>query len=264
MEPGREPEAPSASEDKPGEPESASSFQARLWKNLQLGGKGSKVAAERRSAETSPSLPRPAAAAQPPGKGDLVSGGKWGGFRRRKHVLDRVISSSQPNLCCSSAEPLEAGSSEAGSALRRLREHFLHHHPPGRGQPPASSSSASSSACSSPLPPPAPARAGKGGGDGPPGAGTAEEARRPGAHLSHQKSSSLPGTTCLEQLLQESPTKGKAKGAQGGGGGSSSPAVSPRPNSLGGFSLAAGGRALHPGAGGLCASGSPSLLDSTT
>ncbi|XP_060091667.1 multiple C2 and transmembrane domain-containing protein 1 isoform X2 [Heteronotia binoei] len=229
MEPGKEPGALSASADKPGEQEPPSSFQARLWKNLQLGGKGGKVAAERRSAETSPSLLRPAAASQPPSKGDLASGGggaKWGGFKRRKHVLDRVISSSQPNLCCSSAEPLEAGSTEAGSALRRLREHFLHH-PQGRGQQhAAASSSASSSVCSSPLPPPAPARAGKGGGDGPPKARTAEgeqEARRPGTHLSHQKSSSLPGTTCLEQLLQESPTKGKAKGTQGG----SSPAVSP-------------------------------------
>ncbi|XP_077203733.1 multiple C2 and transmembrane domain-containing protein 1 isoform X4 [Paroedura picta] len=236
MEPGKEPGALSASGDKPGEQEPASSFQARLWKNLQLGpkSKGGKVAAERRSAETSPSLPRPAAAAQPPGKGDLVSGGgggaKWGGFRRRKHVLDRVISSSQPNLCCSSAEPLEAGSPEAGSALRRLREHFLPHHPPGRGQQhAASSASASPSVCSSPLPPPAPARAAKGGADGAPkarAAGEEQEARRPGAHLSHQKSSSLPGNASLEQLLQESPAKGRPKGTQGDGGGSggSSPA----------------------------------------
>uniref|UniRef100_A0A8D2JEX2 Multiple C2 and transmembrane domain-containing protein 1 n=1 Tax=Varanus komodoensis TaxID=61221 RepID=A0A8D2JEX2_VARKO len=214
-------------EPRPGEPEPASSFQARLWRNLQLGSKSKgsgKAGAERRSAETSPSLPR-ARAAQQPGKGDVLGGGggaKWGGFRRRKHVLDRVFSSSQPNLCCSSAEPLEAVSTEAGSALRRLREHLLHHHHhhQGKGQlasrrpddTPASSS-ASSSVCSSPLPPAAPVSADKESGD-----------HRPGAHLSHQKSSSLPGTACLEQLL-ESPAKGKSKGTDGSRSGS--PAVSP-------------------------------------
>ncbi|XP_048359481.1 multiple C2 and transmembrane domain-containing protein 1 isoform X3 [Sphaerodactylus townsendi] len=206
--------AAAAEEDQPGEQESAASFQARLWKNLQLGakGKGGKVATERRSAETSPSLPR----AQQPGKGDLGSGAKWGVFRRRKHVLDRVISSSQPNLCCSSAE---AAGTEAGSALRRLREHLLHSPQQGRGQqqqhaPSSASSSAASSTSSSPLPPPG--GADTAGGDGGPTPGTPQEARRPGAHLSHQKSSSLPGTTCLEQLLQGSPTKDKAKGARGG------------------------------------------------
>ncbi|XP_077792341.1 multiple C2 and transmembrane domain-containing protein 1 isoform X5 [Podarcis muralis] len=238
-----EPEAAAA--DKPSDPEpaSSSSFQARLWRNLQLGGKskgGKAAAAERRSAETSPSLPRARAEQQQPleqpaaAKGELLSGGavKWSGFRRRKHVLDRVFSSSQPNLCCSSAEPLEAVSSEAGSALRRLREHILHHHHQGRGQPPspqarrpddarAASSSASSSLCPSPA---APARADRGrGGDGPPQAEKGEELPppsplpRPGAHLSHQKSSSLPGTACLEQLLQESPTKGKARAREGSG-----------------------------------------------
>uniref|UniRef100_A0A670J848 Multiple C2 and transmembrane domain-containing protein 1 n=1 Tax=Podarcis muralis TaxID=64176 RepID=A0A670J848_PODMU len=213
-----EPEAAAA--DKPSDPEpaSSSSFQARLWRNLQLGGKskgGKAAAAERRTEQQQQPLEQPAAA-----KGDLLSGGavKWSGFRRRKHVLDRVFSSSQPNLCCSSAEPLEAVSSEAGSALRRLREHILHHHHhQGRGQPPspqgrrpddarAASSSASSSLCPSPLPPPSPLP-------------------RPGAHLSHQKSSSLPGTACLEQLLQESPTRGKARAREGSG--------SPRANPTG-------------------------------
>ncbi|XP_062985672.1 multiple C2 and transmembrane domain-containing protein 1 isoform X2 [Elgaria multicarinata webbii] len=241
MEPGKEPagEIPAAG-DKPSEPEPASSFQARLWRNLQLGSKSKgsgKAGAGRRSAETSPSLPR-ARAAQQAGKGDLLGAGapgaKWSGFRRRKHVLDRVFSSSQPNLCCSSAEPLEAVSTEAGSALRRLREHLLHHHHPhpGKGPQPSrrpddtpASSSASSSACSSPLPPAASAREEKGGADGPSKGQTGEEPapqHRPGAHLSHQKSSSLPGTACLEQLLQESPTKGKAKGK--GTEGSGSPA----------------------------------------
>ncbi|XP_053154650.1 multiple C2 and transmembrane domain-containing protein 1 isoform X10 [Hemicordylus capensis] len=240
MEPGKEPGAAAlaAAVDKPGELEPASSFQARLWRNLQLGGKGKgsgKVGAERRSAETSPSLPPRAPSGHQPGKGDLLGGGgtttttKWSGFRRRKHVLDRVFSSSQPNLCCSSAEPLEAASTEAGSALRRLREHLLHPHQ-GRGHQPgrrSGPSSASSSACSSP----ATTRAHKGGGDGGSKAkkedGEESPLRRPGAHLSHQKSSSLPGTACLEQLLQESPTKGKAKameGSAGSGSSSSSPA----------------------------------------
>ncbi|XP_072848631.2 multiple C2 and transmembrane domain-containing protein 1 isoform X16 [Pogona vitticeps] len=248
MEPGKEsveePAAAAAGEGKAGDPEPASSFQARLWRNLQLGGKSKgsgKGAAERRSAESSPSLPRarggqPPPPPPPPGKGDLLGGSaKWSGFRRRKHVLDRVFSSSQPNLCCSSAEPLEAVTVEAGSALRRLREHLLHHHhgrrpddhPPAAAAP-SSSSSASPSVCSSPLPP---ARAERGGGDAAAKAEQREESQppppRPGAPLSHQKSSSLPGTACLEQLLQESPTKGKARGKAEGTAGSS-PAASPR------------------------------------
>uniref|UniRef100_A0A672TRK2 Multiple C2 and transmembrane domain-containing protein 1 n=1 Tax=Strigops habroptila TaxID=2489341 RepID=A0A672TRK2_STRHB len=167
MDPGKEPRAAA------GEPEPAVSFQARLWKNLQLGGKsrsgGGRAAADRRTAE--PPAPPPAS-----GKGDLPPGAKWGGFKRRRQVLDRVFSSSQPNLCCSAAEPLEPGG-ESGSALRRLREHLLSQGkgpPPGRRDDPAA------------------------GDEGPPGG---KEGRRPGAHLSHQKSSSLPSTACLEQLL---------------------------------------------------------------
>ncbi|XP_061478398.1 multiple C2 and transmembrane domain-containing protein 1 isoform X2 [Rhineura floridana] len=248
-EPGKEPEAVPAAGDKPGEPEPASSFQARLWRNLQLGSRrksgGCKAGAERRSAETSPSSLR-VAAAQQPAKGDLLGGGgaKWGGFRRRKHVLDRVFSSSQPNLCCSSAEPLEAVTTEAGSALRRLREHILHHHHhhQGRGQnqgrPPddtPGSSAAASSLCPSPA---APSRVARRGGDGAPKSEKGEELPphpRPGAPLAHQKSFSLPGTACLEQLLRESPTKGKARATEG----SSSPArVNPTGTSNAELSLA--------------------------
>uniref|UniRef100_A0A8B9UM00 Multiple C2 and transmembrane domain-containing protein 1 n=1 Tax=Anas zonorhyncha TaxID=75864 RepID=A0A8B9UM00_9AVES len=123
MEPGKE--------GKPGDAEPAASFQARLWRNLQLGGK-------RRTAEP----PAPASA-----KGEPAATGRWGGLRRRRQALDRVFSSSQPNLCCSAAEPPEQGGEQ-----------------------------------------------GPGGGS--------EPCRRPGAHLSHQKSSSLPSTACLEQLLQ--------------------------------------------------------------
>ncbi|XP_072647210.1 multiple C2 and transmembrane domain-containing protein 1 isoform X3 [Canis lupus baileyi] len=178
----------------PREAAASSSFQARLWKNLQLGvgkGKGGGGARaggpERRTADTpSPSPP-------PPG------GGRWSGFKKRKQVLDRVFSSSQPNLCCSSPEPLEPGGGgrgERGATLRRrIREHLL---PAGKGpgaDSAPSSSSASSSLSSSPQPPARGARA------------PDEGARRrgPEAHLCHQKSSSLPGTACLEQLLQPPP-----------------------------------------------------------
>ncbi|XP_055647689.1 multiple C2 and transmembrane domain-containing protein 1 isoform X2 [Falco peregrinus] len=182
MEPGKEPRA--AAGEKPGEPEPAVSFQARLWKNLQLGGKGrsggGRAAAERRTAEP-PAPPAPAGS-----KGDLPPGAKWSGFKRRRQVLDRVFSSSQPNLCCSAAEPLEPAG-EPGSALRRLREHLL---PQGKG-------------------PPAGRRDEPAAGDEGPKGG--KEGRRPGAHLSHQKSSSLPSTACLEQLLQGSPTAGRRK-----------------------------------------------------
>ncbi|XP_076218549.1 multiple C2 and transmembrane domain-containing protein 1 isoform X3 [Aptenodytes patagonicus] len=183
MEPGKEPRA--AAGEKPGEPEPAVSFQARLWKNLQLGGKGrsgggGRAAAERRTAEP-PAPPPPAS-----GKGDLPPGAKWSGFKRRRQVLDRVFSSSQPNLCCSAAEPLEPGG-ESGSALRRLREHLL---PQGKGPPPGRRENPAA------------------GDEGPKGG---KEGRRPGAHLSHQKSSSLPSTACLEQLLQGSPTADRRK-----------------------------------------------------
>ncbi|XP_023473740.1 multiple C2 and transmembrane domain-containing protein 1 isoform X6 [Equus caballus] len=207
-----------------GSPEPAaasSSFHARLWKNLQLGvgkskggGGGRAGGPERRTADTpSPSPPLPG------GRRDALAGvggagSRWSGFKKRKQVLDRVFSSSQPNLCCSSPEPLEPGSAgraEQGSALRRrIREHLL---PAGKGQaaaagvagvtPPGgrspdsapSSSSASSSLSSSPQPPPRGDRA------------RDEDARRrgPTAHLCHQKSSSLPGTACLEQLLEPPP-----------------------------------------------------------
>ncbi|XP_074808957.1 multiple C2 and transmembrane domain-containing protein 1 isoform X4 [Natator depressus] len=191
--------------DKPSEPEPAASFQAWLWKSLQLGSKARscRSGAERRTAEPQPPAAPPASSS----KGDPLPGARWSGFKRRKQVLDRVFSSSQPNLCCSSAEPLEPGG-EPASALRRLREHLLHQ---GKGQQPPgrpAGSPVSSSHSSSPLPPAAPARADKAGG---------EEGRRPAAHLSHQKSSSLPGTTCLEQLLQGEPSAARSEdeGAEG-------------------------------------------------
>ncbi|XP_036781610.1 multiple C2 and transmembrane domain-containing protein 1 isoform X4 [Manis pentadactyla] len=199
----------------------ASSFQARLWRNLQLGvgkskggGGGRAGGPERRTADTpSPSPPRPR------GRRDALAGvggagSRWSGFMKKKQVLDRVFSSSQPNLCCSSPEPLEpggAGRAEQGSGLRRrIREHLL---PAGKGAaaaagaaggtPPGgrspdsapSSSSASSSLSSSPQPPPRGDRARDEGA----------QRRSPAAHLCHQKSSSLPGTARLEQLLEPPP-----------------------------------------------------------
>ncbi|XP_074216461.1 multiple C2 and transmembrane domain-containing protein 1 isoform X3 [Camelus bactrianus] len=200
---------------------SSSSFQARLWKNLQLGvgkgkggGSGRAGGPERRTAGTPSPSPSP-----PGGRRDALAGlggagSRWSGFKKRKQVLDRVFSSSQPNLCCSSPEPLKPGSAgraEQGSTLRRrIREHLL---PAGKGPvaavgaarvtPPGgrspdsapSSSSASSSLSSSPQPPPRGDRA------------RDEDAwrRGPAAHLCHQKSSSLPGTACLEQLLEPPP-----------------------------------------------------------
>ncbi|XP_054544438.1 multiple C2 and transmembrane domain-containing protein 1 isoform X2 [Talpa occidentalis] len=211
-----EPRATAAGAPEPAAP--SSSFQARLWKNLQLGvgkSKGGRAGgSERRTAGTpSPSPPPPG------GRRDTLTGvggagSRWSGFKKRKQVLDRVFSSSQPNLCCSSPEPLEpggAGRAEQGSTLRRrIREHLL---PVGKGPvaaagaagatPPGgrspdsapSSSSASSSLSSSPQPPPRGERARDDG----------TQPRGPGAHLCHQKSSSLPGTACLEQLLEPPP-----------------------------------------------------------
>lgn len=216
-----------------GSPEPAaapSSFQARLWKNLQLGvakskgggGSGRAGGQEPRTAATpSPSPPTPGGRREAlAGAGG--AGGRWIGFKKRKQVLDRVFSSSQPNLCCSSPEPLEPGGparGEQGSTLRRrIREHLL---PAGKGPaavtgaggatPPggrspdsAPSSSSASSLSSSPQPPPRGNRA------------QDEGAQRRGAaaHLCHQKSSSLPGTASLEQLLEPPPPPAGAERAR--------------------------------------------------
>ncbi|XP_051038736.1 multiple C2 and transmembrane domain-containing protein 1 isoform X5 [Phodopus roborovskii] len=204
-----------------GEPEPASSpsFQARLWKNLQLGvgkgkggGGGRTGGPERRTAATATPSPPPPRATQDALAVVGSTGSRWSGFKKRKQVLDRVFSSSQPNLCCSSPEPLEpggAGRAEQGSALRRrIREHLLPVAkgpataagtagvtPPGGRSPDSAPSSASSSLSSSPQPPPRRDR------------DRDEGARRRGSgvHLCHQKSSSLPGTACLEQLLEPAP-----------------------------------------------------------
>uniref|UniRef100_A0A8C5M521 Uncharacterized protein n=1 Tax=Leptobrachium leishanense TaxID=445787 RepID=A0A8C5M521_9ANUR len=126
-------EQPAVGDVAPGPP--ASSFQARLWRNLQLG-------KSRRSAGRS--------AAGTPG---------FTGFRRKRQALDRVFSSSQPNLCCSGADSLPASAPCSSPSLAK--------------EPPAGAKDGQHASCSA-----------------------------HGAHqLSHQKSSSLPGTDCLEQLL---------------------------------------------------------------
>jgi hypothetical protein len=196
---------------------SASSFQARLWKNLQLGkskGGGRTGGPERRTAPTPSPSPPPPRGSRDALAGVGSTGSRWSGFKKRKQVLDRVFSSSQPNLCCSSPEPLEPGGTgraEPGSTLRRrIRDHLLPVAkgsaaaagtpgltPPGGRSPDSapSSSSASSSLSSSPQPPPRGDRA-----------RDADARRRgPGVHLCHQKSSSLPGTACLGQLLESPP-----------------------------------------------------------
>ncbi|GAB1298395.1 Multiple C2 and transmembrane domain-containing protein 1 [Apodemus speciosus] len=204
-----------------GEPEPAASpsFQARLWRNLQLGvGKGKGGGAgraggpERRTAATLTRSPPPPRTTQDALASVGSTGSRWSGFKKRKQVLDRVFSSSQPNLCCSSPEPLEpggAGRAEQGSTLRRrLCEHLLPVAkgsstaggtagvtPPGGRSPDSAPSSASSSLSSSPQPPPR--------GDRVRDDGTRRGV--PGVHLCHQKSSSLPGTACLEQLLEPAP-----------------------------------------------------------
>ncbi|KAM3940689.1 multiple C2 and transmembrane domain-containing protein 1 isoform 2-T2 [Leptodactylus fuscus] len=179
---------------------SSSSFQARLFKNLQLGrsrkGAGSsqnssaKAGAERRSAGTPcPSPPAARRREQENYMEEVVPGMiRWSGLKRRKQVLDRVFSSSQPNLCCSGVESIPssapcsspgsiANTPEPGSTLRRLRDHLL---PYSKTQGPAKDKD----------------------GD------VRQPAATPGRghQLSHQKSSSLPGTACIDNLLQGSST----------------------------------------------------------
>lgn len=211
-----EPQAAAAGSSEPAA--APSSFQARLWKNLQLGaakGKGGGGSGHAGGPEQRPAAPPSPSPPPPGGRRDALAGGaggtgtRWISFKKRKQVLDRVFSSSQPNLCCSSPEHLGPGGparGEQGSTLRRrLREHLL---PAGKGPaaagtPPGgrspdsapSSSSASSSLSSSPQPPPRGSRAQDEGA----------QHRGAAAHLCHQKSSSLPGTASLEQLLEPPP-----------------------------------------------------------
>ncbi|XP_069607988.1 multiple C2 and transmembrane domain-containing protein 1 isoform X2 [Ranitomeya imitator] len=171
---------------------SSSSFQARLFRNLQLGRSrksagsnhqsGAKLGAERRTAPC-PSPPAARRREQENYMEEAVPGIiRWTGLKRRRQALDRVFSSSQPNLCCSAVESIPssapcsspgsiANTPEPGSTLRRLRDHLLPH---SRTPGPAKDRDGDSSAT--------------------------------GHQLSHQKSSSLPGTACIENLLHGSST----------------------------------------------------------
>ncbi|XP_071995798.1 multiple C2 and transmembrane domain-containing protein 1 isoform X3 [Engystomops pustulosus] len=171
---------------------SGSSFQARLFRNLQLG--RSKKSAQPRGAEPRRSAgtpgPSPPAARRREQDGymeEVVPGIiRWSGLKRRKQALDRVFSSSQPNLCCSGVESIPssapcsspgsiANTPEPGSTLRRLRDHLLPH---------SKSPGAAKDREGDPQ----------------------QLAAARGHQLSHQKSSSLPGTACIETLLQGSST----------------------------------------------------------
>lgn len=89
----------------------ASSFQARLWKNLQLGVGKSKGGGAARAGALSTALRTPRRPAAPRGPaGDapagLVAGAAGGAASRNGSKCWTASSpSSQPNLCCSSPEP---------------------------------------------------------------------------------------------------------------------------------------------------------------
>lgn len=160
-----------------------SSLQARLFRNLQLGRSRKGGKPERRSAGTPCPSPPPHRRKEPaegPGMEEVVPGIiRWSGIRRRKQALDRVFSSSQPNLCCSGADSLPssapcsspgsiASTPEPGSTLRRLRDHLLPSNRSKEGEPAARAQ-----------------------------------------HLSHQKSSSLPGNERIDLLLPASAKDGE-------------------------------------------------------
>ncbi|XP_015216009.2 multiple C2 and transmembrane domain-containing protein 1 isoform X3 [Lepisosteus oculatus] len=91
----------------------ALSYQRRMWKNFQEKTKpflSPKIGSDRRSAD---------------GKKEP---GKWTFRRKRGPELDRVFSSSQPNLCCSASVPLDSDGSVCGKPApggERAREHQL-------------------------------------------------------------------------------------------------------------------------------------------
>ncbi|KAG7481312.1 hypothetical protein MATL_G00065350 [Megalops atlanticus] len=80
----------------------ALSYQKRMWKNFQEKTKpflSPKLGSERRSAD---------------GKKET---GIWMFRKKKKQVLDRVFSSSQPNLCCSAPVPLDGDKSLCGKPV---------------------------------------------------------------------------------------------------------------------------------------------------
>ncbi|XP_030636827.1 multiple C2 and transmembrane domain-containing protein 1 [Chanos chanos] len=142
--------------------EESSSYQRRMWKNFQEKTKpflSPKLGTERRSGD---------------GKKET---GLWMFKRKKKQVLDRVFSSSQPNLCCSTPPSLEADRSLGSNQ------------DPSRGKGQGVSPLASTDGASASKP--------ELSGHGSP--------KLTVSHLvmSHQKSSSL-GSACFEKLVVDS------------------------------------------------------------
>uniref|UniRef100_A0A667YU11 Zgc:194908 n=1 Tax=Myripristis murdjan TaxID=586833 RepID=A0A667YU11_9TELE len=78
------------------------SYQRRMWKNFQEKTKpwlSPKLGSERRGAGGA--------------EGSKKESGLWM-FKRKKKQLDRVFSSSQPNLCCSTPAPFEGDKKSLG------------------------------------------------------------------------------------------------------------------------------------------------------
>lgn len=74
------------------------SYQRRVWKNFQ----------EKTKPLLSPKLGLERRGTAGGAEASKKESGLWM-FKRKKKHLDRVISSSQPNLCCSSPAPFEGG-----------------------------------------------------------------------------------------------------------------------------------------------------------
>eukprot|EP00064_Thunnus_orientalis_P020292 superscaffoldBa00005502_g20426 len=81
------------------------SYQRRMWKNFQEKTKpwlSPKLGSERRGAGGA--------------EGSKKESGLWM-FKRKKKQLDRVFSSSQPNLCCSPPAPFDGDKSLGGDSV---------------------------------------------------------------------------------------------------------------------------------------------------
>ncbi|XP_029115301.1 multiple C2 and transmembrane domain-containing protein 1-like isoform X2 [Scleropages formosus] len=152
------------------------SGQRSVWRNIQE--------------KTKPFLSPRLGSERGAGDGKKESGGIWMFRRKKKQVLDRVFSSSQPNLCCSAPPPLDPQHQQQPQQPQQPQQQqqqeqeqrpSLHSaaEPPDRGVPSGDADTAGPRASDPPA---------------------AESSSAP---LSHQKSSSL-GSACLERLAAES------------------------------------------------------------
>uniref|UniRef100_A0A3B5MF00 Uncharacterized protein n=1 Tax=Xiphophorus couchianus TaxID=32473 RepID=A0A3B5MF00_9TELE len=85
------------------ETQQSMSYQRRMWKNFQ----------EKTKPWLSPKLGSERRGAGGGAEGTKKESGLWM-FKRKKKQLDRVFSSSQPNLCCSTPAPFEGDKLAAG------------------------------------------------------------------------------------------------------------------------------------------------------